>query len=158
MSKSKRATPALKVAEATPFEASGNRESKPSQTPDPEVLPKPKRRTFTAAYKVDILRQAEACAPGERGALLRRKGLYSSHLTKWRRQRERGALAGLKPKKRGRKSNPNKQLRAENERLRWENQRLEDELSKARVVIDIQKKVAMLLGTPVTTHESEEQS
>lgn len=158
MSKSKQATPVLKVAEAAPSEASGARKSKSSQTPDPEVLPKPKRRTFTAAYKADILRQADACAPGEVGALLRREGLYSSHLSKWRQQRERGALAGLKPKKRGVKSNPNKPLQAEVERLRRENQRLEGELSRARVVIDVQKKVAMLLGGSVPSQVSEEQS
>jgi len=159
MSRSKQSSPTSKVAEATETVVSGNRASEPSQTPDPEVLPKPKRRTFTAAYKADILRQAEACTKkGELGALLRREGLYSSHLSKWRRQRERGALAGLTPKKRGRKEDPNKQLQAEVERLRRANQRLEDELSKARAVIDIQKKVAMLLGVPVTTHESEVQS
>jgi len=158
MSKSKRATAALKVATAAEFEASDNPQSTPVRPANPEVLPKPKRRTFTAAYKADILKQAEACAPGELGALLRREGLYSSHLTTWRDQRTRGALAGLKPKKRGRKANPNKQLQAEVERLRKENQRLEEELAKARVVIDVQKKVAMLLGEPVTTQQSEEPS
>jgi len=69
--------------------------------PDPEVAEKPQRRRFTAEYKVRILRDADACAvPGEIGGLLRREGLYSSHLTEWRRQREQGALAGLAPKKR----------------------------------------------------------
>jgi transposase-like protein len=161
MSRSKQSTPTSKVAEATSSVVSGNRTSEPSQTPDPEVLPKPKRRTFTAAYKVDILKRAEESAPGELGAMLRGEGLYSSHLTKWRKQRDRGALAGLKPKKRGRKSNPNQQLQAEVEKLRRTIQRLEDELSKAHTVIDIQKKVSMLLGEPVTNltnHESEERS
>ena len=65
---------------------------------DPEVLPKPKRRQFTAEYKARILAEAAACDPGEVGALLRREGLYSSHLSKWRAQRERGAVAGLSPK------------------------------------------------------------
>src|SRR3954447_18631636 len=71
--------------------------------PDPELVEKAKRRRFTAAYKLKILRQAEACTrPGEIGALLRREGLYTSHLTAWRKQRDQGALAGLE-RKRGRK-------------------------------------------------------
>jgi hypothetical protein len=75
--------------------------------PDPQVVEKARRRQFTAAYKLGILRQAEVCTePGELGALLSREGLYSSHLTKWRRQREAGVLAGLTPKKRGRKTRP----------------------------------------------------
>lgn len=142
-------------------EASDKAEAEPSPAVDPtdlEVVPKPKRRTFTAEYKADILAQADACEPGELGALLRREGLYSSHLTKWRRQRERGAAAGLKPKKRGRKPNPNKAQQDELERLRKENQRLKNELYKARAVIDVQKKVAMLLGVPVETSESEGES
>ena len=156
MSKAKRMSPTSEVGKATEPMVSGNRESKSSQTPDPEVLAKPKRRTFTAAYKADILRQADACAPGQLGALLRSEGLYSSHLSKWRRQRERGAQAGLQPKKRGRKEDRNKHLLAEVERLRRANQRLEDELCKARAIIDIQKKVALLLGVPETTEATDE--
>jgi transposase len=75
-----------------------------SKVPDPEVVPQAKRRRFNAEYKVRILEEADACSePGEIGALLRREGLYSSHLTTWRRQREQGHLEGLSPKKRGRK-------------------------------------------------------
>ena len=96
-----------------------------------------------------ILAEVDACEPGEVGALLRREGLYSSHLSKWRAQRERGAAAGLKPKKRGRKRNENQALLDENKLLRQKLKRLEDELRKAQAVIDIQKKVAMLLGVPV---------
>ena len=123
---------------------------------DPEVLPKPKRRTFTAQYKARILAEVDACEPGEVGALLRREGLYSSHLSKWRAQRERGAAAGLKPKKRGRKRNENQALLDENKLLRQKLKRLEDELRKAQVVIDIQKKVAMLLNVPMAASENEQ--
>lgn len=123
---------------------------------DPEVLPKPKRRTFTVEYKTRILAEAEACKPGEIGALLRREGLYSSHLSTWRAQRERGAVAGLTPKKRGRKRNEDQALVDENKQLRRKLARLEDELRKAQMVIDVQKKVAMLLGVPVATSRNEE--
>jgi transposase-like protein len=72
-----------------------------NERPDPEVVPKAKRRRFSAEYKLRILREADACSePGEIGSLLRREGLYSSHLSNWRRQRQSGTLAGLKPKKR----------------------------------------------------------
>ena len=77
---------------------------------DPEVLERPQRRRFTAKYKLQVLQQADACTePGEIGVLLRREGLYSSHLSSWRRLRESGALAGLTPHKRGRKTDPAKQ-------------------------------------------------
>ncbi len=72
--------------------------------PDPEVVEKAGRRRFTAKYKLGVLEEADRCAPGEIGALLRREGLYSSHLTTWRRQREAGALAALTPRKRGRQA------------------------------------------------------
>lgn len=151
MSKQKRATPARSMTS----EASGPRSGQPLQAPDPEVLPRPKRRTFTAAYKADILSQVDACAPGQIGVLLRREGLYSSHLTDWRRERESGGMNGLKPKKRGRKPSPDKKLLAENEKLRRQNQKLENELYKARTVIDVQKKVALLLGVETTSSEVE---
>jgi len=86
--------------------------------PDPEVPEKPTRRRFTAEYKLRILRLADACTePGSVGALLRREGLYSSHLTAWRRQRERDVLDGLTPKKRGRKVAERNPLLPELERL-----------------------------------------
>jgi transposase-like protein len=114
--------------------------------PDPEVPEKPKRRQFTAEYKRAIVAQAEACRDdGAIGALLRREGLYSSHLTTWRRQREQGELQALAPKKRGRKSTVNP-LAEETQRLRKENARLSRRLEQAELIIDVQKKVSALLG------------
>jgi transposase-like protein len=114
---------------------------------DPEVLERPQRRRFTAKYKLQVLEQADACtAPGEIGALLRREGLYSSHLSSWRRLRESGALAGLTPRKRGRKADPDKQQIRRMAELERENQRLRERLAKAETIIDVQKKVSSLLG------------
>jgi transposase-like protein len=112
--------------------------------PDPEVRPKAKHRQFTAEYKKRILDEADACTtPTQRGALVRREGLYSSHLTTWRRQRAQGALDGLAPKKRGPKVNP---LAAENARLQREIERLQAQLQRAETIIEVQKKVSQLLG------------
>ena len=117
--------------------------------PDPEVTPKAKRRTFPAEYKLRILDQASTCrTPGARGALLRREGLYSSHLTHWRHELREGALAGLKPKKRGPKSAP---LAVENARLRREIARLQAKLERAETIIDVQKKLSQLLGLPIAS-------
>ena len=122
-------------------------------TPDPASEERPVRRTFSAAYKVSILREVDALlasgGEGAVGALLRREGLYSSHLAAWRKLRERGELAGLSPKKRGRKPAPKNPLADENERLRRENARLQADLEKAKVVIDVQKKLSTLLGIPM---------
>ena len=90
---------------------------------------------------------------GEVGALLRREGLYSSHLTTWRRQREAGILSGLKPKQRGRKANPIHPLQAENDQLRKENSRLQKRLKRAELIIDIQKKISQMLGIPLENPE-----
>lgn len=124
-----------------------------------EVPERPRRRGFTAEYKLRIVRDADAAlasgVEGAVGALLRREGLYSSHLTEWRRARDAGELAGLSPKKRGRKASRNP-LVDEVARLRRQNARLEDELAKARVVIDVQKKVAALLGNPIPDDPTEE--
>ena len=114
--------------------------------PDPEVPEKPVRRKFTAAYKLDILRQADVCTEtGSIGELLRREGLYSSHLTDWRHQREEGTLKALTPKQRGRKSTHDP-LTIENEQLRKENARLTKRLKQAELIIDVQKKTSQLLG------------
>jgi transposase len=112
--------------------------------PDPELVERARRRRFTAEYKLGILREADACSkPGEIGALLRREGLYSSLLTEWRRQRERGSLAAL-DRPRGRpKSDPREaQIAALQRRL----ERAERELEKARRVIEVQGNVSALLG------------
>jgi len=111
------------------------------ERPDSEVLAKAERRRFTAEYKLRILQEAEACANGERGALLRREGLYSSHLSKWRRQREAGQMNGLAPRQRGPKPDPQA---AELTQLRRENERLKRKLEQAEVIIDAQKKLAQL--------------
>lgn len=121
-------------------------------TPDPEVLEKPVRRRFTAEYKSRILREAESCQQhGELGALLRREGLYSSHLTTWRQQRDKGALDALEPKRRGRKRQSVNPLTAENERLRRDNERLAARLKQAETIIDVQKKVSEILGLSLPT-------
>jgi transposase-like protein len=113
------------------------------KVPDPEVSTKAKRRSFTAEYKRRILEEADGCTRhGEIGALLRREGLYSSHLTTWRRQREMGELAGLRPKKRGRKKD---EAAAELARLRRENERLRKQLGQAELIIAAQKKLAQAL-------------
>jgi transposase len=128
--------------------------SLPINPPDPEVPEKATRRRFRAEYKLSILRQAEACqGAGDVGALLRREGLYSSHLTTWRRQKEAGILSGLKPKQRGRKAKPIHPLQAENEQLRKENNRLQKRVKKAELIIDIQKKISQMLGIPLENPE-----
>jgi len=122
--------------------------------PDPEVVVRPKRRQFTAEYKLRILKEADACkGPGEIGALLRREGLYSSHLVLWRRQREQAAHAQLESRKRGPKpkvQDPRvKQLEREKARLeRW--------LKHAETIIEIQKKAAELMGIPLKNLDSDE--
>ena len=125
--------------------------------PDPEVVVGAKRRTFTAEYKLRILAEADAAAahPGAIGALQRREGLYSSHLVTWRRERQAGMLKGLTPHKRGPKSKRSPQ-EEELQKLRRENQRLTEELRKAEIVIDIQKKVGALLGWPLPQADPEE--
>jgi transposase len=122
--------------------------------PDPEVLARAKRRTYTGEYKQQVLAEAEAArGSGEVGAVLRRHGLYSSHLSKWRKERKTGILEGLAPQKRGPKSKANP-LTVENEKLRRDNERLADRLRKAEIVIDVQKKVAMLLGLAIAETEA----
>ena len=117
---------------------------------DPEVPEKATRRRFEAAYKLRILEEADRLTvPGAVGELLRREGLYSSHLTSWRRQRDEGSLAGLTPKRRGRKAKRKDVLAKENDRLRRENQRLAERLRQAETIIDVQKKVSEMLGIPL---------
>jgi transposase len=114
-----------------------------------EVAPRARRRTFTAEYKLRVLRQADACKQaGELGALLRREGLYSSHLVSWRRERDRGALKALASRKRGpRGPSPEAKRIVELER---ENRRLREELRRAQLINEAQKKLHELLGIPPT--------
>jgi transposase-like protein len=112
--------------------------------PNTEVVAKAKHRQYTAEYKLRILRELDGSQGiGETGALLRREGLYSSHLTNWRRQRELGELDGLAPQKRGPKMDPQA---VELTRLQHENERLQERLRQAELIIDVQKKVAQILG------------
>ena len=116
--------------------------------PDPEVEGRAKRRRFTAEYKARILGEAERCSqPGEIGALLRREGLYASHLITWRRQREKDGVAGLS-RKRGRKRDPDRGLAKKNAQLEAANRRLTEKLRKAEIIIEFQKKMAELWASP----------
>jgi transposase len=126
-----------------------------TRIPDPEVVPKAKRRKFTAEYKLRIVREADACTePGQIGSLLRREGLYSSYLSKWRQQREEGQLQALSSKKRGRKSqDPSLEELAQ---LQRENERLRTRLEQAEIIIGVQKKLSKLLGLTTDTTESDE--
>jgi len=122
-----------------------------SAKPDPEVLAVARRRQFTAEYKRSFLREYEACPKGERGALLRREGLYSWHVTAWRTQRTTGELAGLTPRKRGRKATKRRdEVALENQRLVRQVARLEHQLTRARKVIEVQKKISEILGVDQT--------
>ena len=129
-----------------------------SEPPDPEVSAKPRRRHFSAAYKARIVEEAMACTgSGQIGALLRREGLYSSALTQWRRQYQSGALQGLKDDKRGRKRTRDARDQ-ELDRLQRELERLNKKLHQAELIIDIQKKVAAMLGNPIETLPDSEES
>jgi len=124
----------------------------------PKWLPA-KRRTYTAEYKQRILIEAEAAAaiPGGVGALLRREGLYSSLLTYWKRERADGIREALTPRKRGPKSKDHP-MEEEVQKLRRQNVRLTEDLRKAHIIIDVQKKVAALLGNPIPETDPEEKS
>jgi transposase len=131
---------------------SGNGQLTPT-VPNPEVTPKAKRRTFSAEYKLRILDEAAVCPTAHaRGVLLRREGLYSSHLTNWRRELHSAAMAGLKPKKRGPKAEP---LALENAQLRRELLRVQAHLERAETIIEVQKKLSQLLGLPITNETDE---
>ena len=134
-------------------------DSEAASRPDPEVVAKAKRRTYTAEYKQRILEEAEAAAAtrGAVGALLRREGLYSSLLATWRRERASGIREALTPQRRGPKSKHNP-FEEENQKLRRQNARLTEDLRKAQIIIDVQKKVAALLGNPIPEQDPEEQS
>jgi transposase-like protein len=124
--------------------------------PDPEVLAKARRRQFSADYKLRVLEEADACEePGSMGTLLRREGLYSSHLTVWRRARREGALGALK-KQRGPRGLRQDPVALECELLRKENARLKHRLHQAETILEIQKKASEILGIPLSRLESGE--
>ena len=126
-------------------------------TPDPEVVAQAERRRFTAKYKLHILEEAGRCnGAGELGALLRREGLYSSYLSRWRRQRDQGQLQALASKQRGRKGAAQGQQAQELAELRRENQRLQVRLEQAETIIEVQKKLSQLLGLTASEVEKGE--
>lgn len=130
--------------------ANGSRQNM-GREPDPQVKPRAERRQFSVEYKRRILAEADGCTQrGELGALLRREGLYSSHLDKWRKQREQGKLTG-KGEKRGRKADPQGEEIA---RLQRENEQMRIRLERAERIIEVQKKLAQLLGMMCAESES----
>lgn len=125
----------------------------PIRMSDPEVRPKAKRRSFSVEYKLAILAEADGCRePGKIGALLRREGLYSSHLTAWRRQRNASEMAPGAARKRGCKANPEAEELA---KLRRENERLRAQLDQAELIISAQKKLAQVLENTLTDEQAE---
>ena len=136
-------------ATGIPSSGGGNQQSGLLSHPDPEVPEKKPRRRFTAAYKLRILKEYEACSvPGEIGALLRREGLYHSNIRTWKKQRDQGALTALSPRKRGRKPKTINPMAREVERLQRENRRLTEKLKQAETIIEVQKKISEILGIP----------
>jgi len=134
--------------------ASGPMTTSRATAPDPEVAAKVQRRRFTAEYRLRILKEADACKKsGELGALLRREGLYSSHLTNWRRQREEGALRDLRARRRGPSPKP---VDPRVKQLEAENRRLQRKLQRAETIITLQKKVAEILGIPLKPLDGDE--
>ncbi len=123
--------------------------------PDPEVPERARRRTFTARYKLAVLAAYDAAPDGEKGAVLRREGLYSSHIVDWRRARDAGALAGLSvPRGRPRRDGQQERI----SRLEREKRLLEQELAKARFVVDVQAKLHALLETISESADTEPES
>ena len=117
--------------------------------PDPEVSEKATRRRFTAKYKLHILQEADNCtSSGQIGALLRREGLYSSNLTTWRRQKERGTLEALSPKRRGPKKKKSDFTTRHLTELERENHALRQKLKQAEIIIEVQKKMSEMLNIP----------
>jgi transposase len=126
-----------------------------TERPDSEV--KTPYRRFSAREKLRILEEADACTePGEIGALIRREGIYSSYLSRWRRARDRGQLDGLGSKKRGPKRAVEQELAEENAALRRENERLRSRLKQAETIIEVQKKLSQMLGLETSAQESTE--
>ena len=150
-------TPVEPLAASGSEEEEGRRPTTVSEpeAASPELLVRPVRRNLTAEYKLRILAEADKVAgiPGATGAIMRREGLYSSALTDWRRLRETGALGALGPVKRGPKASEPNPLSKEVAQLLRDNKRLARQLERAEIVIDVQKKVAALLGLPPLSDE-----
>ena len=127
-----------------------------AKVPDPEVNAKATHRQFSAEYKRHMLKETASCDSGGIAALLRREGLYSSHLTAWRHQMKQGEIRGLEPHKRGRKAIPRNPLAAENDRLQRETRRMGNRLRQAEIIIDVQKKLCEILGLTVPPIEPNE--
>ncbi len=136
--------PGAPAAEVSP-DTSASDAGAPGERPDPEVPAKPRRRRFSAEYKLRVLEEIDRAGPGEQGAILRREGLYSSHLTEWRRARRRGALGSLAVK-RGRKPKPVDAQSKQIAKLERELARTREDLRKAHLILEVQGKVAGLLG------------
>ena len=133
------------------------KESDRTARPDPEVKPATPRRRFSAREKLRILEEADACTePGEIGALIRRAGIHSSYLSRWRQAREQGQLDGLSAQKRGPKSRVDQELAKENTQLRHENERLRARLEQAETIIEVQKKLSQLLGLEMPAQQHTE--
>jgi transposase len=132
------------LVRATRIEDPGRMNGAGKRRPDPEVPERARRRTFTAKYKLEILAAYDAAPEGEKGALLRREGLYSSHIVQWRRARDAGALAGLTVSRGRKRRDPQAERIA---RLEQEKRQLEQELAKTRFVVDVQAKLHALLET-----------
>ena len=132
------------------------RDEKRTVPPDPESPPRPRRRTFPAREKLRILDTADACVRhGEIGALLRREGIYSSTLARWRKQRDEGLLTANNPLVRGRKKSTAREMERHVDKLERHNRRLEEELRKARLIIEAQKKIAEILGVDSQSLDNE---
>jgi len=150
------ATPVALWAPSVPPSIGGTEEAEIMSPPDPEVPEKKPRRKYTARYKLRILEEADACTkPGQIGALLRGEGLYSSNLTSWRKQKEKGQLEALSPKKRGRKEKEKNPLTQRVAQLERENERLRKKLKQAETIIDVQKKISEILGISQDLPEEE---
>lgn len=129
----------------------GSKEISRYQDPNPEVLPRAKRRQFSTAYKKRVLEEYDACTePGEKGALLRKEGIYSSYIATWKQQLERDNLAGSTSAKRGPKEDPQ---REEMEKLEKENERLRERLRQSELIIEAQKKISQILRLEVDEND-----
>jgi len=159
--KTRLSSPQWSEPERSEGERNGGDDNRPTASapvPDPEVSARPARRRFSAQYKAQIVEEVSRCTqPGQIGALLRREGLVSSQLSLWRRQCRQGVLKALRDDQRGRKPIHDPRDR-ELDRLRRENTRLTQKLTQAEAIIEIQKKVAALVGHPIETAESTENS